>query len=94
MNEIQELGDGHYIHLVYYRDDQPVGCNVHHLTKEGKPCVGWVAFADTPWSRQFNPDGIQTWDVPSRDPLTLTPSIACRGCGDHGFITNGKWVRA
>lgn len=31
------------------------------------------------------------WDVISEDPLTLSPSLACRTCGHHGFIRNGRW---
>jgi hypothetical protein len=34
------------------------------------------------------------WQVQSWDPLTLSPSLACRACGDHGFIREGRWVRA
>ena len=32
------------------------------------------------------------WHVVSKDPLTLTPSLLCTGCGTHGFITDGRWV--
>lgn len=34
------------------------------------------------------------WNLTSRDPITLTPSIAYRCCGLHGFLTDGKWVPA
>jgi hypothetical protein len=37
------------------------------------------------------PDG---WTLVSEEPLTLTPSVLCRSCGHHGFITDGKWVPA
>ena len=30
----------------------------------------------------------------SRDPLHVEPSILCAACGDHGFIRDGKWVKA
>lgn len=33
-----------------------------------------------------------TWEVVSLDPLTLTPSLNCGGCGRHGFVTDGHWV--
>ena len=33
------------------------------------------------------------WQVAAWEPLTLTPSVLCH-CGDHGFITAGRWVRA
>lgn len=32
------------------------------------------------------------WQVVSTDPMTVTPSILCGSCGEHGFITEGKWV--
>lgn len=36
--------------------------------------------------------------VACEDPLTITPSILCRGagmpCGLHGHVTNGVWVDA
>lgn len=34
------------------------------------------------------------WHKSSDDPLTITPSILCRTCGLHGFITKGRWVPA
>ncbi len=88
------LGDDHYIEFVAYSDDPRTGGNVRHKTSAGEPCVGWVTFAGGAWAQGFAPGSIATWDVQSKDPLTLTPSILCRACGDHGFITNGKWVRA
>ncbi len=37
-----------------------------------------------------------TWQVVSRDPLTLSPSLHCDpalgGCGAHGFISGGRWA--
>jgi hypothetical protein len=33
-----------------------------------------------------------TWQVTQVEPLTVSPSIDCRACGTHGFITNGAWV--
>jgi hypothetical protein len=35
-----------------------------------------------------------TWHVESWEPFTLSPSLLCRRCGDHGFIQNGRWVPA
>jgi len=34
----------------------------------------------------------QGWHVVKAEPLTVTPSILCHGCGTHGFITNGAWI--
>lgn len=33
--------------------------------------------------------------VVSPDPAHIEPSILCpRGCGDHGFVRNGRWEPA
>ena len=56
----------------------------------GGYCEGAITF-DTPLTRaHFNGP---YWTVHSWEPLTLTPSLLCH-CGDHGFITNGRWVTA
>ncbi|MDB5822149.1 MAG: hypothetical protein JWR21_853 [Herminiimonas sp.] len=88
-----DLGDGHAIVFSDYKDEKHVGGNVLHQPVEGK-CdgQGWVAFEDTSWSRGFA--NIATWKVEQTEPLTLSPSILCRACGDHGFIRGGKWERA
>lgn len=60
-------------------------------------CVGAVWF-DTPEVREMLAAIGQTdrwvWTVERADPLTLSPSIACRSCGDHGYIRDGCWVPA
>ena len=38
------------------------------------------------------PLGPGGWIVDSREPMTVRPSILCRSCQTHGFITDGKWV--
>ena len=35
--------------------------------------------------------------IVKRNPLTIVASIACdfeRGCTEHGFVTDGRWVPA
>lgn len=32
--------------------------------------------------------------IVSAEPLTITPSILCRGCGTHGWVRDGRWVSA
>ena len=89
-----DLGDGHRLVFSGYEGEARVGGNVMHTPIEGK-CSGdgWIAFEGRSWARSFNRQ-ITVWTVESDDPLTLSPSILCRACGDHGFIRNGKWVRA
>lgn len=60
-------------------------------------CEGGITF-DTPSARAFHEryDGgrpFVAWQVQSWDPLTISPSIKC-DCGDHGYIREGRWVRA
>lgn len=95
MKDEIDLGDGHRLVFSDYKGEKRVGGNVIHPPVEGK-CSGqgWIAFENTSWSRQFTEKPIATWKVEQAEPLTLSPSILCRACGDHGFIRNGRWVRA
>jgi hypothetical protein len=31
------------------------------------------------------------WQLVQLDPLTVAPSILCRGCGLHGYLRAGRW---
>jgi hypothetical protein len=53
-------------------------------------CGGFVAF-DTPEARAITTPQAPKWTVESWDPLTLSPSLLCRSCGNHGFIRQGRW---
>lgn len=89
-----DLGDGHRIAFAEYDGERRVGGNVMHPPVEGK-CSGdgWISFEGRAWARSF--DGkLPSWKVESEEPLTLSPSILCRACGDHGHIRNGKWEKA
>ena len=86
-----DVGDGHVVVLrTPDGESQPVGCDIEHLTPDGRGCVGWIAF-DVPYHDWVSAEG--KWQVESWEPLTLSPSLLC-GCGDHGFVRNGTWVRA
>lgn len=90
-----DIGSGHAIEFVEY-EGATAGINEYHLKADGAWCRGWVPFIGTPWSKEFegNPEW-QGWNVLAwAEILTLTPSIKCRACGNHGHITNGKWVPA
>jgi hypothetical protein len=88
-----DIGEDHKIEYKSFEDDPQTGINVHHKTPEGKDCVGWVPFKGGAWDKAFEGE-IVSWDIQSKDPLTLSPSILCKRCGDHGFIRNNKWVKA
>lgn len=95
MKDEIDLGDGHRIVFSEYQGEKRAGANVLHPPVEGK-CSGqgWIAFEGRSWARQFTSNPIATWKVEQEEPLTLSPSILCRACGDHGFIREGRWVRA
>lgn len=96
-NTIQDeidLGDDHRIVFTEYEGEKRVGANLIHPRVEGK-CSGqsWIVFEGRTWANTF--DGkINTWKVEKEEPITISPSILCRACNDHGFIREGKWVRA
>lgn len=78
-------------------DDPRIGAAVIHRASDGSRCMSAIYF-DTEATRKLQAMGAlkesQIWQVESWDPLTISPSLLCRKCGDHGFIRAGKWVRA
>ncbi|MEY5099599.1 MAG: hypothetical protein RJA36_2318 [Pseudomonadota bacterium] len=87
-----DLGEDHTLTFAEY-EGEVSGCSIAHKKPDGSDCDGWIAFAGRSWARAFN-GNIAAWTVESENPLTLSPSVACRACGDHGFVRNGRWVRA
>ncbi len=81
-------------------DVDRAGAIVSHLAPDGTDCMSSINF-DLPMLREVFPND-NRWQVISWEPLTLAPSLLCRApldgfnghCGDHGFIREGKWVRA
>ncbi len=102
-----DLGDGHSIRFMSWKPDRTITGNaeryknirdveraggiITHVMPDGKLCEGSIWF-DLPEVRDTFP-GHSYWQVESWEPLTLSPSFLCH-CGDHGFIKQGKWVRA
>lgn len=76
-------------------DIEKFGAAVSHLNKDGQPCEGFITF-DLPEVRDvLQPgDNRPLWQVESWEPFTVSPSLLCKICGDHGFIRDGKWVPA
>jgi hypothetical protein len=104
MGERLDLGDGHTGEFVQWAPDRELNPQHAHLPDvekyamlifhqnwAGGDCVGMVTFAGDVQSK-VDPHHA-TWDVQSREPLTISPSVLC-SCGDHGFIRDGRWVRA
>ena len=70
-----------------FRGDEWVGLIEFHMHGD-KVSGGYI-----PFNGASTTAGDQ-WNVESLDPLTLSPSIACRNCSHHGWIRDGKWVPA
>ena len=98
-----DLGDGHTLRFTCWKPDRElnpqyadlpdverVGAIVSHINQStGKRCWSGINF-DSEVTRRILPEGAR-WQVISMEPITLSPSLLCRVCGDHGFIRNGKW---
>lgn len=74
-----------------------VGLLDYHKNGAGEWCGGWIGFVNVDEGRAYEPftggkRGQHT--LVQVRPLTVTASLQCRTCGDHGFITEGRWVPA
>lgn len=86
------LDDG----TIGFQDPSPPGARMGYGGFEGHvlwshDCINsegnaWRAETILPYR---TPEG---WSLVSVDPITVTPSVLCKSCGTHGFITNGKWI--
>ena len=72
-------------------DHRPVGAHVGHRKSNGDLCIGGIWFDIPEVAAKHNAHAV--WQVNSWLPLDVSPSLLC-SCGDHGFIREGKWVRA
>lgn len=102
-----DLGDNHWYKFVGWHPDRDInpqyadipgidrcGAFVPHPKPDGDECEsgGFIHFDTADIRRVFGEDHV--WTVESWDPLTVSPSLLCKACGDHGFIRAGRWVRA
>jgi hypothetical protein len=78
-----DLGSEHWF-LWWLKDGVEIGVVEYHPTPAGGRCAGSVL-----WS---GPEAKHT--LVQREPLTLSPSLACGQCGQHGYIRDGRWVPA
>lgn len=63
------------------------------LKQPGEWCESAITF-DLPELKVAQLGGGHVWQVGSFEPLTVSPSLLCTRCGDHGFIREGRWVPA
>lgn len=100
MSEAIDLGHGHIARFIAFRPNRSIPKNAETfrdipdddrsglLISHGAECDSYIG---------LNP-AVNTmsacWQVVSWEPLTLSPSLLCMRCGDHGFVREGKWVPA
>lgn len=89
---MRDLGHNMWWTKVLDSEDNWIGilewheCSAQNTNDSGV-VAGGVNFQNAPASVQG-----PRWDKVQDEPLTITPSILCRTCGLHGYITNGEWV--
>jgi hypothetical protein len=100
-----DLGDNHWLsftiwkpnreinpQLAHLPDDDHIGGIISHLKPDGTLCEGSIWFEGPVTKEVFA--NHPRWTVTGPwEQMTCNPSFLCH-CGDHGFIRDGKWVRA
>ena len=98
-NYHSRLAIGHERYLDFVQHDGNIigAIEIHPSAKDGSQCQGGIFFdvSELP-DTYLRGDGsrVTTWAVESWEPLTISPSVLCGICGNHGFIRDGKWVIA
>lgn len=87
MSEMIQLDHDHTLQFIGNGTDPRVGAMIQHR------CTNGIRSSYIGLNPNFNTPAA-TWQVESWDPLTLSPSLACTRCNDHGFIREGRWEPA
>jgi uncharacterized protein DUF6527 len=88
-----DLGDGHWLRWSTYKDERCGGIITHTSDKtETGWCEGAFTIRGTQWNKEEPKRA--SWEMSGTfEAPTLSPSFLCH-CGDHGFIRDGRWVKA
>lgn len=94
-----DLGDGHWLQWFTDQTGTVVGCLIWHTWPPGHAAYvrpgRWtdLCCCSSHFAGYAHP-GEHVWQVSGGlgEHITLSPSILC-GCGDHGFVNNGKWEK-
>ena len=97
-----DLGHGHTLQFTSWSPDRELNPQydgipdipkIGAIVDTGNGCENSIMF-DLPGVREVIGPDRPVWQVQSWEPLTLSPSLLCPLCGDHGFIREGRWVPA
>lgn len=89
----EDIGHGVSITYTSWRDYDKAGYLQTHNRPDGSGRCESGGLFDLPGIREAFPDRA-VWQVQSWDPLTISPSLLCPVCGNHGFIRDGQWIPA
>lgn len=92
MDNVVVLGSDHYGKWYAYKGVSKAGMLILHKKGPGPVNSTHAAYPDSEYclgSVEF-----PGWTLESEDPVTISPSVWCWACGDHGFVREGKWVPA
>lgn len=84
--DIHPLGPDRYMTRMVGPDGALEGIVEVHTNAHGDECVGAV-----PFNMLRKPNFMYTGEWPN---ISVTPSILCKRCMNHGYIRDGKWVPA
>ena len=88
-----DLGDGHWIDWTSYHGQRCGGIITHTTTKNEAGLCSGSFWTDSRYHIDCGKQG-PVWKMAGTDEKpTFTPSFLC-ACGDHGFVRDGKWIRA
>jgi hypothetical protein len=92
VSNVLEIGHNHTLRRIVNADGSLYGYVDEHLRPDnGEPCSGSVCVNPGPDDVTYDR---ATWTLESDSPLTLSPSLLCTQCGDHGWVRDGRWVPA
>lgn len=88
------IGEGQAIRRITVHEGEDwIGVFEFHLNDKDEWCGGSVLF-DVPALPEDTRSGRDVWQVESWEPLTISPSLLCTTCGNHGYIREGQWIPA
>ena len=88
--EWQPIGAGHQIMMRVDPQDRFTGLIDRHTCNGG--LTDTFVFFDVPWNNREELAGLERHKVDQWEPLTLSPSLVCVGCGRVGWIRDGQWI--
>ena len=88
-----DLGDGHWLKWTEFHGVRCGGI-IYHTDSKAEDGICCGSFWTDKSYNESSGTNHAIWSINGGDEKpTLSPSFLCH-CGDHGFIRDGKWVRA